>query len=137
MAVEQPGFCFTLEAAGDLSSHQFKAVVVDSNGRAALPGSDGVVVAGILQNKPSAAGQAASVHRSGISKAVAGGTFNPGTLLMAKGTTGKLAAATAGNHVCAIALEAGADGRGISVLQLDTRLEAAGGAASRACLLVA
>lgn len=123
MAVEQPGFSFTLVAAADLSTHQFKAVVIDSAGKAALPGASGVAAAGILQNKPKA-GEAATVNRAGISKAVAGGTYDAGTLLMAATTTGKLIAATAALHACAQALEAGADGRVISVLQLDTRIPA-------------
>ena len=124
MAVEQPDLEFTLEAAGDLSTHQYKAVVINSAGRAALPSASGVVPAGILQNKPSALGHAAAIRRGGISKAVAGGTFDAGTLLMAATTTGKLITATAELHACAQAMEAGADNRIISVLQLDTRIPA-------------
>jgi len=71
MAYTEAGVCITLEAAADLSAAQYYAVYIDSNGQAALCGADALAV-GILQNKPSAAGQAATVQISGVSKVVVG-----------------------------------------------------------------
>lgn len=75
-----------------LADKQFYAVKLDS--------SDGTVILavagdgiGILQNKPSAAGHAASVAVSGRSKAVAGGAINPGQKVTSD-ANGKLVAAT-------------------------------------------
>lgn len=68
MAYEIPGeIVGTLAAGADLSSDQFKAVVVSGTG-VVLPNSTGPVNAfGVLQNAP-ASGNAATVMRSGVSK---------------------------------------------------------------------
>jgi len=81
MAYEFAGQRVSLTAAADLSDKQFYVVYVAS--------ADSVNVAtdktahvplGILQNDPES-GQAAHVAISGISKAVAGGSFSAGDLL--------------------------------------------------------
>ena len=68
MATEQPGFKYTLEAAADLSAHQYKFVKLDSNGRAAAIAADTDIPCGVLQNKPNALGVAAEIMATGISK---------------------------------------------------------------------
>lgn len=116
MSFEIPGFSFTLDAAADLSTHQHKAVVVDGNGRAALAGTQGVMVAGILQNKPNALGVAAAILHSGITKMVASAAISRG----AKVTTtnaGKAVTSASTNITLGVALEAAtADGQVIAVL---------------------
>lgn len=77
MAVELPGFRFTLPAAADLSALQYTFVDVNSSGQAAAGANDGRAV-GVLQNKPNAAGKSATIMKSGISKVVAGGTVTAG-----------------------------------------------------------
>lgn len=67
MAVEQTGIDITMPAAADLSGAQFRFMIVDTNGRATVSGANGKVL-GILQNKPNAAGAAARVRISGVSK---------------------------------------------------------------------
>ena len=128
MAYEIPVFDFTLEAAADLSASQYRFVRVDANGRAALCGA-GQPAVGVLQNKPSAAGQAAQVRALGITKVVAGGAISKGALV-ASDASGQAVAATVttantttgaltGSHVAGIALEAAAGaGQVISVLLL-------------------
>jgi hypothetical protein len=65
-------------AAGDLSSHQFKFMKIDTNGEVALNTTAGAFVAGVLQNKPTAQGAAASVAYDGVSKVVAGSNVTKG-----------------------------------------------------------
>lgn len=59
MSFEISGSRFSLEAAADLSAKQYRAVKVDSTGKAALCG-DGEAAIGILQNKPTS-GQTAEI----------------------------------------------------------------------------
>lgn len=69
MAYEVPGFKISgLEAAADLSTHQFKFVKLDTAGRVAAISAVTDIPIGILQNKPSGIGVAAEVMADGISK---------------------------------------------------------------------
>lgn len=115
MAYENPDFVYTLEASGDLSASQFHALEVDSNGQAIVCNSAGVQIAGVLQNKPTAAGMAATVCASGITKVIAGAAVTAGAELEVN-ASGRLITATTGD-VVAIALEdAAGDGSIMSVL---------------------
>lgn len=72
MAFETPGFLFTRPAAADLSSKQYYAVKIDSDGKVNAVASAGYDFDGVLQNDPSAAGRAAVIMKTGITKAIAG-----------------------------------------------------------------
>lgn len=74
--------------AGQNSSGQFLAVKIVGSRLVDVANSGGEQIYGILQNKP-AAGQAADVGISGISKAVAGGVVTAGNNLMTD-TAGRL-----------------------------------------------
>lgn len=66
-------------AAADLSSNQFYFVKKNTtNNQYALCDTDGEVIHGVLQNKPSAAGNAAEVRTSGITKITAGEALTAG-----------------------------------------------------------
>lgn len=66
-------------AAADLSTKQFYFVKKNTTaGQFALATTDGEIVSGVLQNKPSAAGAAATVCAFGATKIVAGGTLTAG-----------------------------------------------------------
>jgi len=105
-------------ASGDLSAAQYLFVVLGSSG-AAVNTSAGGIVDGVLQDKPSAAGYAATVACSGVSKVKASTTINKGALVTST-NAGKAVTATTGQTVAGRALEAaGADGDLIAVL-LDT-----------------
>lgn len=117
MAFEATGFHIPgVVAAADLSAAQFKAVVIDSAGKVALPGVAGAVVDGVLQDKP-LAGQSASVCVSGVSKIEAGATVAPGDLV-AIDATNRAVTAVATNHAFGRALTGGDIGTLISVLLL-------------------
>jgi hypothetical protein len=121
MAIEMPGPGWTKEAAADLSTKQHYFLVLDGNGRAALPGSDGLPCVGVLQNDP-VQFEAASIVDSGTSKVVSNGTIEAGdNVSAASGGKGKEAAS--GEYIMGTALEGdgAVDGTVISV-----RLEAKG-----------
>lgn len=73
MRIHMPGMDMTLEAAADLSTHQFKfmvgaaAIAGGQQARVNLSGANGRAI-GILQNKPNAAGLGAVVRVAGRSK---------------------------------------------------------------------
>ena len=73
-AFEIVGQDYTFEAGADLSTKQYYAVKLDSNGQVVVAGA-GEAAIGILQNKPAAAGRAAQVRVSGVSHWVAGGAI--------------------------------------------------------------
>lgn len=68
------------EAAEDLSSDQFRFVVLDSTGKVRRPDSESEIAYGILQNAPES-GNAASVRVDGISKLVANAALAIGTIV--------------------------------------------------------
>lgn len=96
MAYQMEGDDFSLEAAADLSTHQYKFVVVDATGKAALAGDNGNAV-GILQNKPTA-GQSAAIKRDGPSKFVGAAAIAAGQKI-GSNATGQGKTAVVGSHV--------------------------------------
>lgn len=114
MAFENKLDTVSLEAAGDFSAFQYRFMAVTGSGQFA-PTSAGAQVDGVLQDKPTAAGQSGAIGISGISKVQLGGTVSNGAL-MASGSNGEGAAAGSGDNVAGKALEAGVSGDIISVL---------------------
>lgn len=131
-AFECPLFCVPgLNASGDLSAAQFKFVTVNSSSQVAVAGTQGTVVVGVLQNKPSAAGQAAQVMSAGVTKVVAGATVAAGAVVESDsvgraitavkstvntGDAGSASDPVIGGAAAGIALTGGAVGELISVL---------------------
>lgn len=97
MAHETALFDYTAEAGGDLSSDQFKFMVVAADGQVDLAG-DGVVTDGVLQNEPSAAGRAASLRLLGVSKVHCGAAVTRGDLI-ASDATGRAVTAASGDYI--------------------------------------
>lgn len=79
----------TLAAAADISAKQFMFVKIDTAGKAAAITATTDVPIGVLQNKPTAAGQTAEIVVVGVTKIVAGGTVTPGTDLLGPDNAGK------------------------------------------------
>ena len=101
-------------AAANLSTSQFRFVKVTGNKQVNLcVAGDNAI--GVLQNKPNTA-QAAAVTFAGSSKVVAGAAIAAGALI-ASDINGAAVAASAGNYIIGIALNAaGGAGELISVL---------------------
>lgn len=113
MAWEKVGRQIPLAAAADLSSSQYCAVDCNSSGQAALPSANGRAI-GVLQNKPTS-GQTADIMVSGVTKMVANGSITQGANITVT-SAGKAAAASTGNIILGVALDAGAASKIISVL---------------------
>ena len=111
MAVDFGGNDISVIAGETLTDKQFYAVTQESDGKADLGDSAGELVLGILQSSGTIVdGDVCRVRIGGVSKAVVSAAVEEGAEL-AVATTGKLAAATDGDYVCAIALEpSSADG---------------------------
>ena len=97
MAYEIPGQMITLPASADLSAKQFTFVTVNASGQVASP-ADGASVIGVLQNKPTAAGQGASVMINGVSKVKAAGSTLAAGDLCATSTSGRATTVGAGEY---------------------------------------
>lgn len=105
----------TFEAGVDLSAKQYYFVSVSSDGQID-PTGDGANADGVLQNKPNAAGVAATVAIAGVSRVVAGAAITCGAQV-ASNADGKAVTATSGERVLGRATKASlADGDIISVL---------------------
>jgi len=114
MAVENIGQSFSLEANTDLSAAQYRFVQV-INERIGVTLSSGNVSIGVLQNKPDALGQAATVWGTGsVSKVIAGENITAGDDIMSH-TDGSARQATSGNRITGTSLTSGNTGELISV----------------------
>ena len=119
MAVSVPGLVISLEANGDLSADQYKPVnvvvgTVDFRVEVAVSEADFGV--GVLQNKPSHAGAAATVQVSGITRMIASAALNAG-IQVAPGASGRVVAAGATDMPLGVLLDSpGAAGDICSVL---------------------
>ena len=100
-------------ASADLSTHQFKFVVLTS-GELALSG-DGANAVGVLSDKPAAAGRPGRVVVGGKTKVIAGDTFSVDADLMSNATGLAITAAGAGKYILCKALEAGVVNQVVSV----------------------
>jgi hypothetical protein len=76
---------FSLPAAADFSSHQYKIMTIDANGRGTICTGNTVRAIGILQNKPAAADAPARIRILGPSKYKAGAAANEGDGIAANG----------------------------------------------------
>jgi hypothetical protein len=87
-----------VEAGADLSAGQFLAVVLNASGQAVLAGA-GARVLGILQNKPDAAGKAATVSGPGATtKMVAGAAVALGADVTSN-ASGQAVTSASGNYI--------------------------------------
>lgn len=118
MAYEIPGMILPMEAGASLASDQFKLVTLATDGQVDVTGGASTnLPIGILQNKPSAAGQAASVMVSGVSKGICGVTLDEGNLVTASEVIdGRLdVAGTSTDVIIGMALEAGDAGEIVAI----------------------
>ena len=105
----------TLPASTDHSTNQYKIMSVNSSGQAARANATDLPI-GVLLNKPSVAGQAATIAWSGVAKVVAGGAITAGARVKADANGAAIAATTAAQPVLGIALATAASGDVIPVL---------------------
>lgn len=95
----------TKEAGGDLSSHQFKFVELQSDNQLDLAGN-GADATGVLLNDPDAAGKAATVAVDGVVKVICGtGGLDEGQKV-ASDAAGLAVVAVATDHVLGVCMKA-------------------------------
>lgn len=104
----------TLEAGVDFSAKQFFFVSVSADGQID-PAGNGAHADGVIQNDPSAAGDAAEVAIAGIVKVSAGGVVTAGGPV-ASDAAGECVDAATGDVILGTALETGADGQIIRII---------------------
>lgn len=115
MALSGQQINITVEAGQDLSAKQYHFVTIASDGQCD-PTGDGLAGHGVLQNDPSAAGQAANVAVGGESKVYAGGTCTAGNYVAAD-TNGRAVNIVSGDFALGIAKEsATTNGQIISII---------------------
>jgi hypothetical protein len=103
-------------ASGDLSAHQFKFVRINSSGQLALAGASGRPD-GVLQDKPSVAGQAGCYATGGTTKCVAGAALAAG-IEVTSDSSGLAVAAATGDEVRGKTLEAASGANSIIAVLL-------------------
>lgn len=104
MGFEIPFIQWTREAAADLSAGQFRGLVM-SGSQVAIAGA-GARIVGVLQNKPAAAGRAATIYSGGLTKAEMGATV-AANADVAIDATGRFVTAAGSAAICGIAIEGG------------------------------
>lgn len=110
MGYENKVECITLIAGADLSSgKQYKFMDLASDGQIDPVGTAGAKAVGVLQNKPAAAGRAATVAVGGVTKIELAATLNAGAEVMSN-TAGEAIAVTATSRSHGTILEGGVDG---------------------------
>lgn len=116
MSITLQPYCDTFVAGADLSTEQYLFHTLATDGQI-NPSGDGAMAIGILQDAPTAAGQAASVATAGVARVVAGAAFATGVAL-ASNASGRAVTATTGEFILAIAKEAAAANGDIVRVQL-------------------
>lgn len=107
MAYSENQTNITLPASADLSASQYCFVAIDTSGEVTLAGAGGNAI-GILQNAPSAQGQAASVLIAGVSRLVSAGGGGVGIRAgynLASAAGGEGAETTTGDYRMGIIIE--------------------------------
>lgn len=88
MTIQHSGLDISLEADGDVSSHQYKFAKISADGQAALGGANDTDIIGIFQDVSSAdaAGKACTVRVSGTSKLKVNEAINEGSYITSTST---------------------------------------------------
>lgn len=117
MAFESSLTCVTMPAAADLSAAQYKIVDVNSSRQMALVATKGAKTAGILQDKPAAAGRAGSMAIAGQSMVLLGGTVAAGAEVISDANGAAIATDAADQYILGTCIVGGAAGE-IGVVQI-------------------
>ena len=108
-----------VEASGDLSGDQFRFMTLDANGQAVRAGA-GVSTIGVLQNKPSAAGQAATVSGPGATTKVVAGAAVVAGADVTSDAQGRAVTSASGNYIAGKARTAAANAGELITLYQDS-----------------
>lgn len=109
MATSNNPQMLTLEAGGDLSTHQFKLVKQHTTANQVVLCGDGENAIGVLYEPSAAAGRAVAVANGGVVRGYAGATIAIGAKVSSD-ANGLFTTAVATDHVLGTAKTAGANG---------------------------
>lgn len=115
MALELRIWDMSLDAARDLEDYQFHILQLSAEYTADKATGGDQMLVGILQNKPDEEGKSCEIRRVGISKVVCGGNISVGDEVTSDANSHGITA-TEGQRYVGIALEAGVEGRTISLI---------------------
>ena len=118
MALQQNLVCQSLPANADLSASQFRFVALNSSGNVILNVTAGGDCIGVLQDKPSAAGQTAEVAMltpGSRVKVVSAANLAPGAKVQSNDAGAAIAAAS-GDHVLGTVVVGGVAGDLIEII---------------------
>ena len=109
-------FDLPIQVAADYytTSKQYYAMKMNSDGYAELAGASPEALIGVLQNKTKQY-EAGAIRNIGVTKIVAGGTFDAGDKLTSDSAS-KAVEAAAGEKYFGVAREAGVTGRVVSMI---------------------
>jgi hypothetical protein len=105
----------TFLADCDLSSYQYYAVKLNTDGEAVLASDANDDCIGVLQDEPAAAGRPCEVATGGTSKAIGGATIDAGAKVEV-GAGGKFVTLTTGPMIGYAITACGADGEQFSLM---------------------
>lgn len=105
MSYENNLTAFTFEAGSDLSASQYCFVDVAADGQVDVVSSKGAKAAGVLQDKPSAAGRAGMVGVVGITKVKVGAAVTAGAEVISDADGKAIATDAADQYIQGTALE--------------------------------
>lgn len=109
MAYEQALKSISVPASADLSASQYCFMTIGTDGQLAVCGVD-AAIAGVLQDKPAAAGRAGALGISGGSKLLCGGSVTMGDRLTSDSSGRAITIGSGDAWSGAIALETGSTG---------------------------
>jgi len=115
-SIATPSKIINLAAGSDLSSSQYKAVVLSSDGAVDVAGANAATI-GFVQNLPTAGKSVEIASMGGGATAIAGGTITAGDFLKTD-SAGDVVTAFVGDTYCALALESAVDNDQFNVLVL-------------------
>lgn len=113
----------TLPASGNLSSSQYRCIVINTSGQVAAVSSAGAKADGVLQNKPSAAGREAAYAYAGVTKVEAGAAIASAGLDLTTDSVGRVVTATTGDVVVGRSRAAASGSGSIISMLLNPQLE--------------
>lgn len=116
MATNEAVRPITRPAAGDLSAALYKFMKVDSSGNVTTCTVLGELSVGTLQNKPTAAGQAAEIQIDGVTKVICGAAAVASGAKVASTAAGLAVTAIATYHALGVCVKGGVSGDVIEVL---------------------
>lgn len=101
MALERSLLEISKPAAADLSSYQYRGVLINA-GQVNIGTGTASAIIGVLQNKPSAAGAAARVAIGGVTKMIASASITAGAWVAVNGEGMGVTAGTGDNATQAV-----------------------------------